>query len=47
MYRELLWDYLKMSKGGHTPRTLKAAFAFHTEFLDSGDMTKTDFSKYR
>jgi succinate CoA transferase len=47
MYRELLWDYLKMSKGGHTPHTLKAAFAFHTEFLDSGDMTKTDFSKYR
>ncbi len=45
-YRGLLRDYLKLSKGGHTPHTLKAAFAFHQEFSDSGDMQKTDFSKF-
>ncbi|MEG0253699.1 MAG: acetyl-CoA hydrolase/transferase C-terminal domain-containing protein, partial [Muribaculaceae bacterium] len=33
MYKQLLWDYLKISKGGQTPHTLKAAFAFHEEFL--------------
>ena len=38
--------YLKLSKGGHTPHTLKAAFAFHEEFNASGDMQKTDFSKF-
>ena len=45
-YRPLLRDYLKLSKGGHTPHTLKAAFAFHEEFNASGDMQKTDFSKF-
>ena len=45
-YRPLLRDYLKISKGGHTPHTLRAAFAFHEEFGNSGDMSKTDFSKY-
>lgn len=46
MYRELLWDYLKMAKGGQTPHTLAASFAFHTEFANSGDMRKVDFGKY-
>lgn len=45
-YRPLLRDYLKLSKGGHTPHTLKAAFAFHDEFGASGSMANTDFSKY-
>ena len=45
-YRPLLRDYLKLSNGGHTPHTLKAAFAFHEEFNASGDMQKTDFSKF-
>ena len=44
-YRPLLRDYLKLSKGGHTPHTLKAAFAFPEEFNASGDMQKTDFSR--
>ena len=46
MYRELLLDYLKMGKGGQTPHSLKAAFAFHNAFNDTGDMRNTDFSKY-
>ncbi|MDE6085084.1 MAG: succinate CoA transferase [Muribaculaceae bacterium] len=46
LYKELLWDYLKLAKGGQTPHTLAAAFAFHTEFANSGDMRNVDFSKY-
>lgn len=45
-YKELLWDYLKFGKGGQTPHTLKAAFAFHNEFAESGDMRKVDWSKF-
>ncbi len=46
MYKELLWDYLKMGKGGQTPHTLSAALAFHTEFGKSGDMRNVDWSKF-
>ncbi|MDE5978704.1 MAG: acetyl-CoA hydrolase, partial [Muribaculaceae bacterium] len=46
MYRELLWDYLKMGKGGQTPATLHAAYAFHTAFAETGDMRNVDFAKY-
>lgn len=41
MYRELLHDYLRMGKGGQTPHSLHASLAFHTEFLNSGDMRNT------
>lgn len=47
IYKELLWDYLKMGKGGQTPHSLAAAFAFHVEFGRSGDMRNTDFSAYK
>lgn len=46
MYKELMWDYLKLSKGGHTPHTLKAAFALHHAFSEKGDMLEADFAKY-
>ncbi|MDE5636320.1 MAG: acetyl-CoA hydrolase, partial [Muribaculaceae bacterium] len=46
IYRELLWDYLKMGKGGQTPHSLAAAYAFHCEFANSGDMRNVDYSKY-
>lgn len=45
-YRPLLNDYLKMGKGGQTPHSLNAAFAFHNAFNETGDMRNTDFSKY-
>lgn len=45
-YRPLLRDYLRMGKGGQTPHTMKAALAFHAEFLESGDMSKVDWAKY-
>ena len=46
MYRQLLWDYIKLSKGGHTPHNLRAAFGFHNEFLRSGDMALTNWAEY-
>ena len=45
-YKQLLWDYVKMGKGGQTPHTLNAALAFHTEFAASGDMRNVDWSKF-
>ncbi len=48
MYRELLWDYLKLSQktGGHTPNNLKASFALHETFMETGDMSQTDFALF-
>lgn len=45
MYKELLMDYLKMGKGGQTPHSLQAAFAFHNAFNTTGDMRNADLSK--
>lgn len=45
-YKQLLWDYLKIAKKGQTPHNLRAAFAMHNTFEDTGDMRLTDFSKY-
>ncbi|MDD5783227.1 MAG: acetyl-CoA hydrolase/transferase family protein [Muribaculaceae bacterium] len=42
-YRPLLRDYLKLAKGGHTPHTLKSAFAFHQAFIESGNMADAKF----
>ncbi len=48
MYKELMWDYLKLANkgGGHTPHHLQAAFALHTALMEQGDMSKADFGKY-
>lgn len=46
-YRQLLREYLGLSCSGHTPHTLNACFEFHNTFLECGDMTKSDFSKYK
>ncbi len=45
-YKQLLWDYMKLGKGGQTPHALTAALGFHTEFAASGDMRNTDWSKF-
>ncbi|MCD7972832.1 MAG: acetyl-CoA hydrolase/transferase family protein [Candidatus Azobacteroides sp.] len=45
-YKQLLWDYLKLSKGGHSPQNLYACFAMHQQLQESGDMRNTDWSKY-
>lgn len=45
-YKEILWDYLKLGKGGQTPHTLAAAFAMHVAFSETGDMRNADYSCY-
>lgn len=40
-YKQMLWDYLKKSKGAHTPHTLSLSHAMHLEFAKSGDMRNT------
>lgn len=45
-YKQLLWDYLKISAKGHTPHNLQAALAMHTTLIESGDMHNVDWSKY-
>lgn len=45
-YRQLMWDYLKVAKKGHTPHNLMAAFAMHQTFAEQGDMRLTNFAKY-
>ncbi|MEG1635393.1 MAG: acetyl-CoA hydrolase/transferase family protein [Rikenellaceae bacterium] len=46
-YKELLREYTALANAGHTPHNLNAAFGFHNEFNESGDMHKTDWSKYK
>ncbi|MCM1037057.1 MAG: succinate CoA transferase [Bacteroides sp.] len=43
-YRPLLRDYLRMG-AGQTPHTLRAAFAFHNAFSETGDMRNADLGK--
>ena len=43
-YRELLWDYVKLTQGCHTPECLQKALSFHIAFEKDGDMHKADFS---
>lgn len=46
-YKQLLWDYLKISGNkSHTPHNLAAVFNMHTELMNSGDMRNTDWSKF-
>lgn len=44
-YKELMWDYLKLSDGQcrHTPHDLANAFAFHQAFINTGDMRNAQF----
>ena len=45
-YKQLLWDYLKISTKGQTSHNLAASFGMHQTFLNEGDMHLTDWSKY-
>ena len=45
-YKQLLWDYLKISAKGHTCHSMAAALSFHETFLRKGDMRLTDFNEY-
>lgn len=45
-YKQLLWDYLRLTKGAHTPHALMASFAMHDQFIKYGDMRKTNWADY-
>ena len=45
-YKELLREYLALSKKAHTPHNLALATAMHQEFLKSGDMRNTKWENY-
>ncbi len=43
-YKQLLWDYLKISEGKcHTPISLSKAFAMHLALAETGDMRNAKF----
>jgi acetyl-CoA hydrolase len=37
-FRDSLRQYVDLSKGGQTPQSLRNAFAFHQQFMETGDM---------
>ena len=46
-YKNLLWDYLKLTDGkAQTPHRMEAALGMHAELARSGDMRHTDWSRY-
>lgn len=45
-YKQLLWDYLKLTQKGQTCHCLCAAFAMHDTLARKGDMHLTDFAEY-
>ena len=45
-YRPLLREYLELGIAGQTPHNLKACFAFHNAFNETGDMKNADYGKY-
>ena len=45
-YKQLLWDYLKISTKGQTSHCLSAALGMHQTFLKEGDMRLTDWAGF-
>ncbi len=45
-YKQLLWDYLAISKRGHVSHNVAAALGMHATFEREGDMHLTDWSKF-
>ena len=45
-YKQLLWDYLKITAKGHTCQSMSAALAMHDTLLRKGDMRLTYWGEY-
>ncbi len=43
-YRDILRNYVQLSKKGHVPQTLHNAFNMHLAFLEKGDMRKVEWT---
>lgn len=46
-YKEILWDYVKMSSKGQTPHCIQAALAMHDALNKKGDMRLVNWADYR
>ena len=47
-YKNILWDYLKLTDGkSHTPHAIRAALGLHAELAKSGDMRNVDWAQYK
>lgn len=46
-YKQLLWDYVKLTGKSHTPHSVHAALAFHVALAEKGDMKQVDWSLYQ
>lgn len=45
-YKQLLWDYLKISSKGQTSHCMKAALGMHATLTEKGDMKLTDWAEF-
>jgi acyl-CoA hydrolase len=45
-FREQLHAYYDLTKAGHVPQSLAAAFAMHEQFLKTGDMRGVDWAAH-
>ena len=46
-YKNILWDYVKMSSKGQTPHCIPAALAMHDTLAKKGDMRLIDWAEYK
>jgi acyl-CoA hydrolase len=46
-YRQILWDYLKITSKGQTPHCIQAALAMHAALNLTGDMKNVAWGKYK
>lgn len=46
-YKQMLWDYLKISTKGQTSHNLAAALGMHQTFLKDGDMRQTNWADFQ
>ena len=46
-YKNILWDYVKMSYKGQTPHCIPAALAMHDTLAKKGDMRLIDWAEYK
>lgn len=46
-YKEILWDYIKLSSKGQTPHWVSAALAMHDTLNKKGDMRLVDWAEYK
>lgn len=46
-YKEILWDYVKMSSKGQTPHCVSAALALHDTLSKKGDMRLINWADYK